>query len=95
MESALSGSGATLYDHRINQYLWSDVMDDFKTNACKDVTASVSRDFEPIRIERQLLARAFDLLCETQSHATAVNCNENPRVQVQPTTSNVGQRRIA
>lgn len=70
-------------------------MDDFKTNACKDVTASVSRDFEPIRIERQLLARAFDLLCEIQPQEMAANCNENPRVQGQPTTPNVGQRRIA
>lgn len=29
-----------------------------------DAIAMVARDFEPVRIERQLLAHAFDLVCE-------------------------------
>lgn len=39
-------------------------MDDSQMQARGDATAMVSRNFEPVRIERQLLARAFDLLCE-------------------------------
>ena len=45
-------------------------MDDMRMHARNDATSLVARDFEPTRIERQLLARAFELLCEIQSQPT-------------------------
>lgn len=39
-------------------------MDDRPMQALADATAMVARDFEPVRIEHQLLARAFDLVYE-------------------------------
>ena len=35
-----------------------------------DATAMVARDFEPVRIERQLLAHAFDLVCDIANRST-------------------------
>ena len=34
------------------------------------VAAMVARGFEPVRIERQLLARVFDLVCEIEKPAS-------------------------
>jgi len=44
-------------------------MDDSRTQARNGATAMVSRGFEPARIERHLLARAFDLVCEIDAQA--------------------------
>lgn len=44
-------------------------MDELRKLASRDVIARVARDFEPVRIERQLLARAFDLACESKKRA--------------------------
>lgn len=38
-------------------------MDDLQMQACNDATATVARGFEPVRIEWQLLVRAFELVC--------------------------------
>ena len=39
-------------------------MENMPLVARMDATAMVARDFEPVRIERQLLAHTFDLVCE-------------------------------
>lgn len=44
-------------------------MDGSKKLASSDATAVVAREFEPTRIERELLAQTFDLLCK-QTTAT-------------------------
>ncbi len=38
-------------------------MDDSQMKAGGGATALVSRDFEPVRIERQLIVHAFELVC--------------------------------
>lgn len=38
-------------------------MDVSQKQARIDATAMVARNFEPVRIERQLLTRAFELVC--------------------------------
>ena len=45
----------------------SDVMDDLQKQAGGDATALVSRGFEPVRIERQLIVRAFELVCDRKA----------------------------
>ena len=45
-------------------------MDDRQVQARMDATAMVARDFEPVRIEHQLLARAFDLVCEIEARTS-------------------------
>ena len=45
-------------------------MDSTALTTRADVTAMVARDFEPVRIERQLLAHAFDLVCEIANRST-------------------------
>ena len=45
-------------------------MDSTALTARADATAMVARDFEPVRIERQLLAHAFDLVCEIAIRST-------------------------
>jgi len=44
-------------------------MDNSQTQARDGATAMVSRGFEPVRIERHLLARVFDLVCEIDAQA--------------------------
>ncbi len=39
-------------------------MDGPRNHARNDVTAVVAREFEPTRIEHQLLAQTFDLVCK-------------------------------
>jgi len=46
-------------------------MDDRPMQALADATAMVARDFEPVRIEHQLLARAFDLVCEMETRISS------------------------
>jgi len=41
-------------------------MDDSLRQAGNDAIAMVARDFDPVRIEQQLLARAFDLVCKAE-----------------------------
>ena len=45
-------------------------MDSTALTTRADATAMVARDFEPVRIERQLLAHAFDLVCEIANRST-------------------------
>jgi hypothetical protein len=71
----------------------SDGMDDSRTHACNDATAAVSRGFEPVRIERQLLARAFDLACEIDSHEIR-SSQRDPTVE-QRDSDNLERRRAA
>lgn len=69
---------------------WSDVMDDSQMQAGNDATALVSRDFEPVRIERQLIVRAFELVCNRD--ALAVGSPDNVTEQ---STGDVEGRRAA
>lgn len=45
-------------------------MDSTALTTRADATATVARDFKPVRIERQLLARAFDLVCDIANRST-------------------------
>lgn len=45
-------------------------MDSTALTTGADATAVIARDFEPVRIERQLLAHAFDLVCEIAMRST-------------------------
>ena len=69
-------------------------MDDSRLHACKDVAAMVARGFEPVRIERQLLARAFDLVCEMdmRTFRRAEEVTERSMAE-QPATDGVERRR--
>lgn len=51
-------------------------MDDSRVQACNDATAMVTRGFEPVRIEQQLLARAFDLVCEVDLQTSTQRVTE-------------------
>ena len=70
-------------------------MDELKMQAQKDVTSSVARDFEPTRIERQLLARAFDLLCEFHSRPTSTSHASGPPVAEDPMSASFDERSVA
>jgi len=48
-------------------------MDDSPRQASKGAIAMVARGFEPVRIERQLLARAFELVCEVELRASSLS----------------------
>ncbi len=45
-------------------------MDSTALTTRADATATVARDFEPVRIERQLLSRAFELVCDIANRST-------------------------
>jgi len=64
-------------------------MDDSPRQAGK---AMVARGFEPVRIERQLLARAFDLVCEAEMRASSLS---DPTMAEPSTAGNVERRRAA
>ncbi len=66
-------------------------MDDLRMPAWSDATAMVARDFEPTRIERQLLVRAFELLCEIQSS----HHGSDQLVSKQSASAEFDRRRIA
>jgi hypothetical protein len=70
-------------------------MDDMRTQARNDATSLVARDFEPTRIERQLLARAFELLCEIQSQPTAASPGNDQLVSEQSPCVEFAKRRAA
>ncbi len=75
-------------------------MDDSRMQARTVVTAMVARDFEPVRIERQLLARAFDLVCEvdTQTHGPTQEVAEpstTDQAAEQPASIDIERRRAA
>jgi hypothetical protein len=70
-------------------------MDDTRMHARNDATSLVARDFEPTRIERQLLARAFELLCEIQPQPTAASPRNDQLVSGQSACTEFDRRRVA
>ena len=72
-------------------------MDDMRMHARNDATSLslIARDFEPTRIERQLLARAFELLCEIQSQPTAASPHNDQLVSEQSVCTEFNRRRVA
>lgn len=74
-----------------------DVIDDIRIVARTDVTAVVARGFEPVRIERELLARAFDLACELEKHVAreASESDMTNELAEQTALINIGRRRAA
>jgi len=70
----------------------SDVMDDSLRQAGNDAIAMVARGFEPVRIERQLLARAFDLVCKAEMRASGLIA---PPMPERSTAGNVERMRAA
>ncbi len=67
-------------------------MDDSPRQASKDAMAMVARGFEPVRIERQLLARAFELVYEVELRAS---CLSDLTMADPSSTGNVEKRRAA
>jgi len=67
-------------------------MDDSPRQASKNAIAMVARGFEPIRIERQLLARAFELVCEVELRASSLS---DPAMGEPSTAGNAERRRSA
>jgi len=70
-------------------------MDDMRMQTRNDAISLVARDFEPTRIERQLLARAFDLLCEFQSNPTATLHRDDQLTSNQSACPDFDRRRAA
>ena len=72
-------------------------MDDIRIAARTDVTAVVARGFEPVRIERQLLARAFDLVCELEKQVAqeASESETTKELAEQTALINIGRTRAA
>ena len=70
-------------------------MDDLQMQARNDATPAVVRDFEPNRIERQLIVHAFELVCKlaTQTFPTP-QANESSVIE-QPASSDIERRRAA
>ncbi len=67
-------------------------MDDSAKQAIQGAIAMVARGFEPVRIERQLLARAFELVCEVELRAASLS----DLTMADPSrTGNVERRRAA
>ena len=61
-------------------------MEGLSSNGGGPITATVVRQFAASRIERQLLAQAFDLLCGRQWEVKGFCCSE----QSAPETHHVG-----
>jgi len=75
-------------------------MDDRPMQALACATAMVARDFEPVRIERQLLARTFDLVCEIDARTSLLLQEEaehstDDQTTEQSASINVERRRAA
>lgn len=71
-------------------------MDDSRMQARRDAIAMVARDFEPVRIERQLIARAFDLVCEMDMRTSRRTQGVTEQALAeQLATSNMERRRAA
>ena len=54
-----------------------------------DATAIVARDFEPVRIERQLLAHAFDLACEIANRSSEGPSKSSANLELPDNTDSV------
>ena len=71
-------------------------MDDSWMQARSDATAMVARDFEPVRIERQLIARAFDLVSEIDMRTSRPMQGVTEQAMAERlATSNMERRRAA
>ena len=71
-------------------------MNDSSKQAGSGAIAMVARGFEPVRIERQLLARAFDLVCESQAQVSSPSPRAyDPTNHVRPIAVDVERRRVA
>ena len=77
-------------------------MDGVFKSAGNAVTAIVVRRFAPSRIERQLLAKAFELVCEVQGEAQPSGTSEPRAVRTDDADSHrraipirVARRRVA
>jgi len=71
-------------------------MDNLSKQAGSGAIAMMARGFEPVRIERQLLARAFDLVCESRTQVSAPTPRAcDPTTPVQPIAVDVERRRVA
>ncbi len=72
-------------------------MDSTALTTRADATATVARDFEPVRIERQLLARAFDLVCDIAASSTEEESNSPTNIDLPAgtVTVDVERRRAA
>ena len=82
LESGVNDVRRVPYGDWIISGFGSDDMDDSRMQARTVVTAMVARGFEPVRIERQLLVRAFDLVCQvdTQTHGPTQEVGEQSTV---------------
>ena len=58
-----------------------------------DATAMVSRDYEPVRTESQLLARAFDLVCDIANQSTEEQSKSPMNIDSPVNTVSVDMRR--
>ena len=56
-------------------------MDGSRNNTRNDVTAVVAREFEPTRIEHELLAQTFDLACKDAVATQAVSSRSSTTSQ--------------
>lgn len=71
-------------------------MDDSSKQAGNDAMAIVARSFEPARIERQLLAHVFDLVCEAERLGSSSASSLGDCSIAKPSTvGNVERRRVA
>ncbi len=77
-------------------------MDGVFRSAGNSVTAVVVRQFTPSRIERQLLARVFELVCEVQGEIQQSSTSEPSTVRThdidthrRAIQTHVGRRRVA
>ncbi len=70
-------------------------MDGLQKQDGEGATAVVARGFEPVRIERQLLARVFDLVCEIEKRASqsVAGIPERPIAEQQIAVSSARRRR--
>jgi len=58
-----------------------------------DATAMIARDFEPVRIERQLLAHAFDLVCDIANRPSEEQSKSPPNMDSPDNTVSVDMER--
>lgn len=71
-------------------------MDDSLRQAGNDAMAMVARSYEPVRIERQLLSRTFDLVCDVRAPMSASTPrSDDTAISAQPFTEEIERRRVA
>ena len=80
----------------------SNHMDGSGNRAGNDVTTIVAREFQPTRIEQELLAQAFDLVCrrsavaqEGASNSFTIGQDASRTVSEQPAQARIVGRRAA